>query len=97
MDIKEAVIFSALSFGVLTRGDLVPRGRSAPAATDFAADENVPVPALQEAAAKANMVPDLATYPVSRTDGAEQSTIHSDWTNFQEVSCIVRTVARQRY
>ncbi|KAF7590820.1 hypothetical protein BBP40_002342 [Aspergillus hancockii] len=47
----------------------------------FAASGSIPVAAIQEAAAKASVVPDQATYPVAQGSSV-MSTIHSDWAQF---------------
>ncbi|KAE8386697.1 endo-chitosanase C [Aspergillus alliaceus] len=49
----------------------------------FAASSSLPVAAIQQAAAKASVVPDRATYPIS-PDSKVKSTIHSDWAKFSE-------------
>ncbi|KAJ5168561.1 uncharacterized protein N7482_004155 [Penicillium canariense] len=60
-----------------------------PPASYFAAATTVPVAALHSAAAKASTAAKDATYPVNNDSGAAKSTIHSDWTNFNEGAAFV--------
>ncbi|KAJ5093731.1 hypothetical protein N7456_009592 [Penicillium angulare] len=60
-----------------------------PPSSYFAAAPNIPVAALQKAAAGANTAAKDATYPVNRNVGAPQVTIHSDWTKFKEGAAFV--------
>jgi chitosanase len=51
----------------------------------FTASGSIPVSAIQDAAAKSSVVPDLATYPIAHGSSV-MSTIHGDWAQFSSVS-----------
>lgn len=51
----------------------------------FAASPSIPVAALHSAAAKASTAVPDGTYPINGDRGAKRVTIHTDWTNFDEV------------
>lgn len=57
-----------------------------PPSSYFAAATSVPVAALKSAAANAHTAAKDATYPINNDGGAAKVTIHSDWSNFGEVS-----------
>ncbi|KAJ5702227.1 hypothetical protein N7488_009775 [Penicillium malachiteum] len=60
-----------------------------PPSSYFAAITTAPIAALQIAAVKASHAAKDATYPVNRSSGATQVTIHSDWSNFTEGAAFV--------
>lgn len=59
----------------------------------FAAATSIPVAALKSAAAKASTAAKDATYPINNDGGAAKVTIHSDWSNFSEVSSLLQRVS----
>lgn len=62
----------------------------------FAAAGTIPVAALQNAAAKANISASNVAYPINRGSGAAKVTMHSDWIHPTEV-IISPTVLSKKY
>ncbi|KAJ5627048.1 hypothetical protein N7528_004475 [Penicillium herquei] len=60
-----------------------------PPSSYFAANNTVPIAALQNAASKASQAAKDATYPVNRSSDATQVTIRSDWSTFTEGAAFI--------
>lgn len=64
-----------------------------PPSSFFSAATTIPISALQTAAAKASQAAEDATYPINNSDDASEVTIHSDWSDYSEVSLFFNSLS----